>query len=87
MGALLFESMSIQFHFNLRNPFPQQISRIFRKIWFIFAISGKHREIVNYHCSPLCHYLFCEIYIVERSKEYQINDEHNLCPTCQRGIC
>ena len=42
-------------------------------------------EFLNHHFSPLCRYLFCEIYIIERSKEYQINDERNVCPTCQRG--
>ena len=43
-------------------------------------------EFMNHHCSPLCRYIFCEICMMERSKEYQINDEHKVCPTCQRVL-
>ena len=38
---------------------------------------------LNHYFSPLCHYLFCEIYMVERSKDYPINDECNVCSTCK----
>ena len=31
-------------------------------------------------------YLFSNIYIVERSMEYQINDERSDCPTCLSGV-
>ena len=41
---------------------------------------------LKYQCLPSCLYLFCEIYMVERSKEYQIKDECNGCPTCQKGV-
>ena len=41
---------------------------------------------LNHHFSPLCHYLFCETYMIERSREYQINDERNVCPICKRAF-
>ena len=41
---------------------------------------------LNHHFPPLCHYLFCETYMIERSREYQINDERNVCPTCKRAF-
>ena len=44
------------------------------------------REIITHHCSPLCHYLLSNIYIVQRSMEYQINDECSDFPTCLRGV-
>ena len=31
-------------------------------------------------------YLFSNIYIVERSMDYQINEERSDCPTCLRGV-
>ena len=40
-------------------------------------------NIYLYHHSPLCHYLFCETYMVQRPNEYQINDEQNVCHSCQ----
>ena len=41
-----------------------------------FPLTSKNGAIkLNHHVSPLCHYLFCETSMVERSKEYKINDE------------
>ena len=41
---------------------------------------------LNRHFSHLCHYLFCEIYMIDRSNEYHINDERIVCPICYKGI-
>ena len=72
---------------------------IVREICSIFAISGKcqgnltlffdiqeWRNILPHHFSSLCHYLFCEMYVVERSIEYQVNDEFHFCPTGKKGV-
>ena len=39
---------------------------------------------LDHHFSSLFHYL--GIYMIERSKEYQISDECNVWPTCQKGV-
>ena len=49
-------------------------------------ISKNGATNLNHHFSPLCHYLFCEKGMPERSKDYQTNDERNACLTFQKGV-
>jgi len=59
---------------------------IVMEIWPFLQTSKNDTTYSNHQFLPLCHYLFCEIYVVERSKEYQANNERNVCPTCKKGV-
>ena len=55
------------------------------EIWPFSLTSKNGAKYLSHLFSPMCHYIFFEIYMVGRSKEYQINDEHNLLSYFLKG--